>query len=185
VLDVESLKREQDQIWEEIGTLGAKLARTETEMPIYDGVSDAEEYIASKYRICWVLKEAYGEGDDTCTLIDYILGPEGIGSIQPTWRIVIYVTYALLHDFKPYRERNFINKDPQMAQCLNNIAIINVGKMPAAPTPTTSPDADIAAKYEFWKPILHRQLKSYDPKSSYLGTHFSISSKTPELAKKN
>jgi hypothetical protein len=60
-----------------------------------------------------------------------------------------------------------------------------VGKIPAAPIATASNNADIAAKYEFWKPILHRQLKSYDPKSSYSGTHFSISSKTSELAKKN
>jgi hypothetical protein len=56
-----------------------------------------------------------------------------------------------------------------MARCLSEIAIINFNKMPAA---TESNNADIAKKYEYWKPILHWQLKQYDPQIIIFGNTF-------------
>lgn len=56
-----------------------------------------------------------------------------------------------------------------MAQCLNEIALINVNKMPAS---HRSNDTDIALKYEYWKPILFWQLKQYDPHIIIFGNTF-------------
>jgi hypothetical protein len=173
VLDIGSLKREQGLIETAIEELGD----TDTKGPITDGVIDVEKYLNAQYRICWVLKEAYdGDGDKGGWPLGSLLGTDDVyGKFlrdtpsKKTWERVAYVTHALLHNFIPYREMNCIRNDPQMAQCLNQIAVVNVGKMPAA---THSNDAGIAAKYEIWKPILHRQLNSYAPQIIIFGNTF-------------
>jgi len=38
---------------------------TKKSEPITDGIVNIEKYSKSKYRICWVLKEPYDEGDGT------------------------------------------------------------------------------------------------------------------------
>jgi hypothetical protein len=172
---LERLTKEQELIEGYINNFVA----AETAKPITDGVVDVEKYLNSKPRICWVLKEAYcesGKGGGGWSLTGELLSGEHVydefirGSpSRQTWEPVVYTTYALLHDFVAYGDMTRISDAPEMAQCLNNIALVNVGKMPGD---TRSNDADIAAKYEFWKPILHWQLKQYDPQIVIFGNTF-------------
>ena len=64
---------------------------------------------------------------------------------------------------------SWIRDEPEMAQCLNEIVLVNVNKMPAN---HRSNDTDIALKYEYWKPILFWRLKQYDPQIIIFGNTF-------------
>jgi len=79
------------------------------------------------------------------------------------------VTYGIISNFIGFSEIKNIQGAPEMMQCLNHIAIINVNKMPAD---KKSVDAVIAQKYEHFKAILLRQLKTYDPQIIIFGGTF-------------
>jgi hypothetical protein len=171
----EYLKKEQGLI-EEYTERFCSDKITKKSGPIYDGVVNCQKYLESKYRICWVLKEPYDEGNGkgggwslTHDILDQDeLYPDVVGK-SPTWQPMVYVTYSLLNEFIPYGSMNYIRDEPKMAQSLNEIALINVNKMPAN---SRSNDNDIAEKYEYWKPILFWQLKQYDPQIIIFGNTF-------------
>jgi hypothetical protein len=147
--------------------------------PLYDGIVNIEKYISAKPRICWILKEPYdseypaNEGGGWSITKDYLgqkqelLAPALHNS--DTWRRITYITYSLLNNFLPYGKLAYITDKPEMADSLQNIAVLNIGKMPAT---STAKDADIAYKYDFWKPILLRQINSYDPHILIFGNTF-------------
>jgi hypothetical protein len=186
-MDVEYLKNEQRLIEEYIDRFCDKT--TETAAPISDGIVNVEKYLKSKYRICWVLKEPYdGEGGQggEWSLTGDVLNKENLYSEvvknSPTWQPMVYITYSLLNGFIRYRDMEYIRDEPQMAQCLTEIALINVSKMPAA---RRSNDADIANKYIYWKPILHWQLKQYDPQIIIFGNTFQHFQKDLNIKKED
>jgi hypothetical protein len=139
--------------------------------PITDGVINVEKYLNSKYRICWVLKEPYDNIGGGWSLTermndDSLCKHDVIGS--PSWEPLALVTYSLLNGFLPYTE--LLRRDiSEMALSFQNIAYINIGKISAD---TKSYEYDIANKYKFWKPILHWQLKQYDPQIIIFGYTF-------------
>ena len=186
-MDIEYLRKEQDLINGYIYRFCDKI--TKSKEPILDGIVNIEKYVKSKYKICWVLKEPYDEDGGGWSLTNDILNqealyPKFIGK-SPTWQPMIYVTYSLLNDFIPYSNMDWLRDEPEMAQCLNEIALINVNKMPANPR---SNDDDIAIKYEYWKPLLHWQLKQYDPQIIIFGNtfqHFQEDLKIKEKDLKN
>jgi hypothetical protein len=141
--------------------------------PITDGIVNIEKYIGSKYKICWVLKEPYDEDDGTgggWSLTRDVLAKEDFSQGgSPTWQPMIYVTYSLLNNFIPYSEMDSINDDPEMSNILKHIAFININKMPAF---HRSNDNDISKKYVSWRPLLHWQLKIYNPQIIIFGNTF-------------
>lgn len=173
-MNIEYLEKEQELINGYVYRFCDKI--TESAKPILDGVVNIEKYLNSKYRVCWVLKEPYDEDDRKgggWSLTNDLLNQENlyqnvIGR-SPTFQPMIYVTYSLLNGLMPYSDMDWIRDAPEMAQCLNQIALININKMPAA---ARSSEADLAAKYEYWKPILHWQLKQYDPQIIIFGNTF-------------
>jgi hypothetical protein len=134
---------------------------SEVAKPIYDGINP-EKYGRSKYRICWILKEGYEgggtehEGGDWYWHDAFELETHD-GNTQ-TWRPMTYVTYSLLHGFQPYATLPKIDKD--MAKVFQEIAYVNINKMPAG---KKSKLTEIAQQYEFWKPVLLWQIEAYDP----------------------
>jgi len=169
-MTIEYLEKEQKLIDEYVFRFYDK--KTKQTEPIYDGVADAKKYLTkSKYRICWVLKEPYDEDGGGWSLSGDMLNQKDLYKIvknSPTWQPIIYVTYSLLNGLIPYNSMDCIRDEPEMAQCLNHIAFININKMPA----DRRSNDDIAVKYEYWKPILHWQLKQYDPKIIIFGNTF-------------
>jgi hypothetical protein len=66
---------------------------------------------------------------------------------------------------------DYIRDESKMVQCLNEIVLINVNKMSAN---NRSNDADIAEKYQYWKPIIFWQLKQYEPQIIIFGDTFQF-----------
>jgi hypothetical protein len=174
-MNPQELENEESQIEEYVYRFYDKSDKN-TE-PILDGIVDEEKYLNSKYRIAWILKEPYDENDGTGggwsitknVLNRKTLYPETIGNSH-TFQPMIYITYSILNGFPPYSGgMDYIRDDPEMAECLKAIAWINISKMPAL---TRSSDPDIANKYQYWKPILHWQLKVYDPQILIFGNTF-------------
>ncbi|GHT72050.1 hypothetical protein FACS1894110_26200 [Spirochaetia bacterium] len=172
-----SLAKEQNMIERYIDRF-AKEKTTPDAEPMPDGVVDSQKYLEGKYRICWVLKEPYDK--------DYDAGEGGGWSVtgalanrdawsalirSSTYKPIIYVTHSLLNGLKSYSEveKWFDENKEAAAECLSSIAVINISKMPGA---SNSNDADIAQKYEYWRPILFWQLRQYQPQIVIFGNTF-------------
>jgi hypothetical protein len=178
-MDLNELKYEQDKIEEYVDRFYDK--NDIHSEPILDGIVNEEKYLQSKYKIAWVLKEPYDEDDGTgggWSLTKDILNqeelyPKVVGR-SPTWQPMVYVTYSLLNNFLKYKDMEYIRDMPEMAQCLNQIALVNINKMPGF---HRSNDDDIYEKYQNWKHILHWQLKIYNPQIVIFGNTFQFFSK--------
>ena len=149
----------------DLGYDSAKIA------PIYDGVVDAEAYLASKPKVMWILKEPYedfdaegmpvgggwtmfkdfGEGDTLAKAVNR----------NAALRNVTYASYAILNSIGSYAELPWITDKPEVYEkAIRSIAYVNIGKMPGD---TTTSDAHLAKLYQDWKDILFEQIDLYDP----------------------
>ena len=137
-----------------------------TREPILDGITDIEQYLNSKIKICWVLKEPYdgyngrGGGFDLkkCLINDLRKENHNFGK---TWTPIGYVSYSLLNNFLKYKQLLKIDKKTIMKSLLS-ISYINVGKMPAK-NYSSSPYKAVKDEYKIWAPILIWQLIKYNP----------------------
>ncbi|GHV66678.1 hypothetical protein FACS1894199_10610 [Bacteroidia bacterium] len=168
---VKTLETAQKQIEKQVDKVYQKQLAIK---PIYDGIVNEERYLKSKYRIAWFLKEAYNveDGDwsmkdafDRDNIYDTMMTKEG----KPTFQPMAYVTYSLLNDFRKYNKIAGLREDKEIAQCLRQIALINVSKMPGA-----SRSANLSPKYEIWKPVLLQQIQEYNPQILIFGYTFSL-----------
>lgn len=120
---------------EEIKLLIEKLAdKDANRYPIYDGINNIEEYINSKYKILFVLKEPYddddGEGGDF-SVID-VIGKENYGASTNTFYPLIYVSYGILNDFTLYDDMPDVKPNfKYMNNYLYKVAYINISKLPS------------------------------------------------------
>lgn len=112
---------------------------TDDQKPIKDGVIDANSYLNSKYKILWLLKEAY-DNDDNGRYgwsLSELLGGDDVYTrflkttrSKTTWYPIIYISYSILNGFPPYDDLAFIDDDPDtMTSILKNIAIVNINKL--------------------------------------------------------
>ena len=136
--------------------------------PIRDGIINAEKYLSSHYKICWILKEPYddagGGGSFSEMNQDDICKYRVIGS--PSWEPLVLVTYSLLNGLLSYDDV-LKNDLSEIALSFQQIAYMNIGKISAG---TSS--GNMVKEYEFWKPILHWQLKKYEPQIIIFGNTF-------------
>lgn len=139
--------------------------------PIYDGVVDAEVYLASKPRVMWILKEPYDDFDENGN-------PYGGGwtmfkdfekegrlaeavNRNAALRNVAYASYAMQSGFASYAELPWITDAPEKYErAIKSVAYANLGKMPGR---TTTPTGRLQKICEEWKCILFRQIDLYDP----------------------
>lgn len=141
--------------------------------PITDGVYDASKYLNSRRHVMWVMKEPYDE----------IVNGEPVGGgwnlardcfakcdawSNHSWQPIIYSMYGLEHG-RLWNQMDWIRDDKSMADILQEIAYINVSKMP---NKTVSDDGYIGKCYQFWKPILFEQIGIYDPDVIIFGNTF-------------
>lgn len=109
-------------------------------LPIYDGAVNIEKYLKAKYKVAWLLKEAYCEKDgtggdwhyseilDVDNLYDSLIQPN---ASRATWAPIVYASYGILKGYRYYDDMDFIKDDPSMAQVVREIAIVNAQKLPA------------------------------------------------------
>lgn len=145
--------------------------------PIYDGVADAKGYLSARQRLMWILKEPYDGFDETeepCgggwTMIKDV--EEGktlaqVANANPALRNVAYASHAILDGAESYEDESWISDAPKVYErTLQNIAYVNVGKMPAG---RTTSNERLSACYAQWKDILFEQIELYDPETLVFG----------------
>lgn len=139
--------------------------------PIYDGVVDAEAYLASKPKIMWILKEPYDDldaegmpvGGGWTMFKDFGEGDTLAKAVNrnAALRNVTYASHAILNGIGSYAELPWITDEPAAYErTIRSIAYCNIGKMPGE---TSTSDAHLADLYRDWKDILFKQIDLYAP----------------------
>jgi len=150
----------ENKIYEIAKTNG--LSNDEIE-PITDGVYDAGKYLASARKVMWIMKEPYDEIVDGkpvgggWNLAKDCFAKSDAWS-NPSWQPIIYSMYGNKHNLL-WKNMDWIRDDRSMAEVLQEIAYINVSKIPNR---TVSDDGYIGECYRIWKEILFEQIRVYD-----------------------
>lgn len=171
-------EKAQIAIEEEIDRLAEKLGLSnENIAPIKDGVCSIDGYLKSHPKTMWVLKEPVDEiVDGKPSGGGWSITKACIGDKEkyknnmavPSWRKIVYVMYCYLHGLKTHNMVN-VREQWDLANVLENIAYINVSKMPGM---STSQTTDLWKCYDDWRPILQKQLELYDPDLIVFGNTF-------------
>lgn len=152
----------------------------EGRLPIFDGITNVELYSRAEVKILFVLKEAYEKEDN---------GEIGNGGwdhaayLNDNDESIIYgvLTHDRVSKIASCILRNFSLEDynnptfswDMALQDFHSVAWINVGKFPA-PCVTSTSDARLNEAYNYWKPVLFRQIEAYDPDVIIFGNTFKV-----------
>jgi len=172
-MNAEILKQQQEEMHDLIKRHADELGLTKDNFyPILDGVYNEEEYLKAPLRIMWVMKEAYDEVDENgvtggggWSIFDII---DENKSFPKSWSNIIYTTYGI---FKKWEKIDMytIDEDPSMKKVMEQIAYINLNKMPAN---KISSNELLKESYSHWQPILKAQIKLYNPEVIIFGNTF-------------
>ncbi len=175
-MNADKMKKAQDKIHEEIEK--TELARKNLK-PMCDGVADIPQYLSSKPKIMWILKEPYDgftksgkpEGGDW-KFTDWFKESTFWDEVDPgnkrTFRTIAAVSYNLHHNTK-FLQAELDSKEIQDE--LKSVAYINTSKMPRQ---TNSSDNLWKSHYSDWKDILLEQIKLYEPDVIIFGKTFDV-----------
>lgn len=171
----EELIKQQEEIEEDIYKYASVKGLSTSELqPITDGVSCPERYIKAKHQIMCILKEPYDyiknkkmpSGGGWSIVNDCFKGygtkgidPKNDVWKQQTWQPLIYFLYGLSNDLH-WENMHWIRDDKDMTKALQEIAYINVSKMPAL---SQSYYSAMVNNFRIWKPILYKQIEVYNP----------------------
>jgi hypothetical protein len=167
------LKKAQQEIWNEIEKRAKELEFDR--YPIKDGVCDFEGYLQSSPKVMWILKEPNGQcpngklEDGGWSIVEDSFRDDIEGTAkQPTWQTMIYVMYGYQNGLM-YDNMEYIHDNIEMAKVMQRIAYLNVSKMPGY---NTSNRNNIEQCFFQWKPILVRQIETYNPDVIIFGYTF-------------
>lgn len=172
-MNAQELEKAQNEINDAIYALAQKLGFNNK--PITDGVCDFEGYMNSNPKVMWILKEPNGQcsngeledGGWSIPEESFKNDIDGVIKVR-TWQPIIYVMYGYQHKLK-YDDMEYIRDNKDMANVLQSIAYLNVSKMPGY---NTSSKVVIEQCYRQWKPILDRQIETYNPDVIIFGYTF-------------
>ena len=169
------LNKAQKDIHEEIlkCAIDNNLVRDDIK-PMYDGVCDVGKYCESLPRTMWVLKEFSDEisnglpsGGGYCVYDCF--NKDNAWKVR-SWQRMIYTSYGIVNH-KRWNEMDKICNNKPMVDVLNQIAYINISKMPGF---IKSDDNNIRRCYSIWRTILLKQIKVYNPNIIILGNTFKF-----------
>ena len=173
-------KKAQKDIEEEIYELAEKQGLSNEDIaPITDGVCSIEGYLNSYPKTMWVLKEPVDEiiGDSPAgggwSIPRHCFGDKEKrkrNMAVPTWRRMAYTMFGYLNGLKS-QDLAIISEKQEMAASLENIAYINVSKMPGF---SQSDPTKLKKCYNKWKSVLDRQVEIYDPDVIIFGNTFQF-----------
>jgi hypothetical protein len=162
---VKQSKQIEKQIWDHY------IDKNGLSEPIVDGIVNIDQYLNSKFKILWILKEPHddikenkpsGGGWHFCK--DF-LNMDDIYyrtcKSHATWHPIIYTSYGILNDFLLYSQMSKIRNNKSMTEIVKKIAVINVNKLPGFTR--TYDYSNIWHAYNDHKDILLRQIKTYNP----------------------
>lgn len=160
--------------FEEIDALIIARMANDAIEPILDGIVNQEEYLDSKYKILWILKEPHDEDGGGWHMKDFIGNRKELTK-YPKWsrtfNPIIYVTYSTLNGFPSWNELDDTSESPDMIDVLRRIAYINLKKIPGE---TVSVPAIIQKAYEENKDIILKQIELCNPNVIICGGTMSV-----------
>ena len=172
-MDAKELEKAQKEIMNEMKMRAKELGFER--YPITDGVCDFEGYLKSNPKIMWILKEPNGQcpngelEDGGWSIVEDSFRNDLEGTAkQPTWQTIIYVVFGYLNGLM-YDDMEYIHNNIEMAKVIQRIAYLNVSKMPGY---NTSNKNNIEQSYAQWKPILDKQIETYNPDVIIFGYTF-------------
>lgn len=135
--------------------------------PISDGIVNIEEYLQSKYRILWILKESNdvrnGKGGGWKLNVsmneDMKDWKEKSRTGKTTFKRIILTTYGIENNFMQMEDIPNINT-LDVFTSIKQIALINVKKIPGG---SSSFGKQIALAYKENRHILLKQIELYNP----------------------
>ena len=139
--------------------------------PIFDGVLNISTYYQNNnIRIAWLMKEAYEderEGDRSIPDLyvnDYEKFYNSLvkGKSKTTWQPAIYVAYGILNNFALWDDIPFIRNRPEIVKSLDNVAWINIQKLPSE-TREKSISDNLKSSFKKNKKILFKQVELCNP----------------------
>jgi len=139
--------------------------------PILDGIIDIEKYLSAKYKILWILKEAYDDFDEegnprggNWDLRELIRSRNSYqdfaGGGRRTFIRMLYASWGILNDFTIWNNIPDLDKDSSVLNALKGIAYINVKKLPGL---KLSSHSIIANAYKSDKELLLKQIELINP----------------------
>lgn len=143
--------------------------------PIYDGAISLEDYLNSKIKILWLLKEAYDEKDgkggnwsysEECKNEEFVKKLV-FGDPYRTWQPIVQISSAILNGFEKK------NIDNEMIKILNKISILNIQKLPSKNGAQTNMD-DVYEAFEKFSDIILRQIEVLQPHIIICGYTFDV-----------
>jgi hypothetical protein len=153
----------------EIEQLIGSLESTNSESGvIQDGIIDPKLYFLAKFKILWILKEAYdpeykdGRGGwwDFREVIRNKNTINDFSGAVNMYKNIIYVSWGILNNFENWANINDVKDDPSMLSAIKSVAYININKFPGS---TSSDPQKIKGYYEKYKHILLKQIECYNP----------------------
>ena len=121
---------------------------------IRDGLVNEDVYNNSPIKILWILKEPRDGENNTgggWSIVENLREERSKGikrDSSATYHPLTYVTYALLNNINSFEELNKSKIYSEYSNALNNIAYINIQKLPAS---AKSSDASIKKHFENMK----------------------------------
>ncbi len=131
--------------------------------PIQDGIISLSDYLVSKYRIMWVLKDANSIGDSDWDQVDTIkrFSENGLDHAwKKTFQHIAYITFGILNNLKWENIPDIDDKNSPVSKILKSIAFINVKKIPGG---NTSKDNELWEYSERYKDLLVDQIEKFEP----------------------
>lgn len=162
--NLEKFKTELEAIKNDIFSIKSKNPNIE---PISDGIINIKEYLNSKYKILWILKESNdldenGEGGGWCLneeLNKISSWTEKKGAGTRTIQRMVYSSYGILNNLVTWENMPSIY-EPTVLKSLKQIAYINLKKLPGG---NKSNDNEIRNAYIENKNIILNQIQTYNP----------------------
>ncbi len=180
-------KKIEDQIWSDYVDTNGKCE------PIIDGIVDIDEYLNSKFKVLWILKEPHDDKEDGFAsgggwhFANDFLAPSGfykrMGLSRSTWQPIVYVTYGMLNDFMNFDDMDYIRNNQSMTDIVRKIAVINVKKLPGFTR--TNDFGPISLAYNKHKELLHKQIETYSPNIIIGGSTLHLFYKQLDLKKED
>ena len=163
------IQKQQDIIIKEIESL-----KNDNCTPIPDGIIDIKKYVNSDLKILWINKEVNSENDsDGWSLIDVIADMKTRFVAKDGWSKTFspltYVVYGILNNLV-WDDIPNTNHKPEIAEVLQNIAYINLKKLPGKEIAVNTELKLHLSKNE----IVQKQIKLFAPDVIICGGTFDL-----------
>ena len=131
---------------------------------IHDGIVDVKNYLSTKPKIMWILKEVNSDEENRNLLFEFLRNPHNESSgIKKGWagtfNSIAYSTYGIIEDLQMNEIPN-IYESPKIIDSLNQIAYVNIKKVPGG---SYAYYEDLSKFHQHKGDIIRKQVEYFSP----------------------